>query len=362
MFKGWQRVEKYFLLAALLLVSLLSFGVYVNLRQAAIPVTLSRLERAADLKTYQLNRWFAEVKSNFVEDVEDASLLANATTLLTTPLKIKPEYQQAYAALKAKFNRSEKNRRTTSILTNGGIIVFSTDPSREGQYQPLQNTTTYFTLNNIDNIVPNLYESSLTRESTITFATPLFSPEGRRMGALAVDLNLKELDFLVRESINTLEESANSANYLGKTGESYLVGRLSLVANSFLAAQNPNPVEDKKASSSPKEISKSDNSLKQEPIRAIESYGITRALQGQNGTGLYLNYNKIPVLGSFRRIPQYNLTLLVEVAQSEVFVKAQRSASLIFVGGLGLSAMVSVTTILLRKFPKNKVLPRKGNL
>ncbi len=329
MFPWIKKLLLYFSLPALLFVSLASFGTYVHLRQSAIPPVLGQLEKVADIKAAQLSSWFTALNSSLIKDLNDPSLVANATTVLTTPIKIKPEYKKAYKDLKTYFQQSNGTRLNTSILSNGGIILFSTDPTREGQYQPLQNTTTYFSLEDINSIKPNFYESSMTNQPMITFAISLVNKEGRRLGAIAVDLNLADLDRKIRD-FNPVK-SPDSSQTRPRTLKSYLVGRLSLVENSFIAKQSE-PTDS--LSLNAKESS--------QLFKSLNSTGISQALQGKTGTGLYLNYNKIPVIGDYRWIPQYRLGLLVEVPQSEIFAVARSSAGKLLIAGISLILVVDV--------------------
>ncbi|NJK72369.1 MAG: hypothetical protein HC926_03245, partial [Synechococcaceae cyanobacterium SM2_3_60] len=144
---------------------------------------------------------------------------------------------EAHAALQIYIETSslrETSEPVVSILTTGGIIVFSTSAGREGQYQSLQNTSTYFTADRADRIEPNFYRSPLSGDLMITLATPIEAATGERIGALAVDLDLLALDQLIRSTVDFGDASA----YLGLTGQTYLVGRTSLVETNFIA---PNP-------------------------------------------------------------------------------------------------------------------------
>lgn len=327
----WQlKFFAYFLLAALLFISLCSFGVYIKLRQTEIAPTFQILGQIADVKTIQLNEWFTSLKSDIVADLSNQNILDSANAVIKNRIKIKPEYQQAYSYLKKYFSQPNQQRQNVSILSNSGIVIFSTDSKREGQYQPLQNTTTYFTLDEIDNITPNFYQSSITKEPTITFGIPLVNHNQNRMGVLAIDLNLADLDQIIRQPIALPQEFLQSAD---NTMESYLVGKISVIANAFIANSHPDSVN------SPK------NTL--DLIKSIDSRGISIALQSESGNDMYLNYNRIPVLGVYRWIPQYRFGLIVEIAQSEVFVKAQNYASRIFIGGLATTLIISSTYVFL---------------
>ncbi|BFM39201.1 unknown protein [Synechocystis sp. LKSZ1] len=304
------------LLLALLIVSLSSFAVYFQERQAQVAPTITKLEVIADMKSKELQQWFQSLLGGIVKDLENEAIISDAVTLLKVRINIKPEYQQAYKRLKSRFSKLDPKRLNISILSNNGIVIFSTDKQQEGNYQPLQNTTTYFTLDAIQQVTPNLYESTLTRKPMITLAAPLNTVEGKRMGALAIDVNLEDLDRLIRHPVVS---KSSTEQIKSQITESYIVGRISSVSNAFLTVANRSVT------------ASNNNGLSNE---SVNSLGIDQAIQGQQGSGLYLNYNQIPVVGVYRWLPQYRLALLVEVAQSEVFAGATKLARQIFFGGV----------------------------
>jgi len=313
------RLLSYFPLTALLVVSLTSFGLYVKERYVAVDPVLLELEKATQLKEQQVKRWFKEQKGQILDDAKADLLQRSALALLTTRIKSKPEYKNAYKALSQYFSDNKRNYRSAALLTNGGIVIFSTDSDREGEYQPLQNTTTYFEPKDVDRVVPNFYVAANTGKPSITLATPILTKEGRRLGALAIDLDLEALDHLIRSPIQVLE---TRENYLGKTGQTYLVGRISPIENAFInsGTQNSN-------------------------TRNITSKGIELAMQGNRLTGLYLNYLKQPVAGSYAWLDQQNLVLVAEMDQAEIFESAQSETQKLFFTGLIVTTLLSAIVL-----------------
>jgi hypothetical protein len=317
----------FFPLTALFAVSIGSFGYYVQERNKAAQPVLSQLEQAAGLKQKQLHRWFKDQKNMLLTDAKSKKLVTSAQVVLTTRIKSKPTYKKAYQTLKTYFEsqhgKSTSARyRSASLLTNGGIVIFSTDPKRESEYQPLQNTTTYFEPQDVDRVVPTFYVSTTTEVPSITLATPIFDTNGRRIGALAVDLDLDALNHLIRSPIEVLEERKN---YLYSTGKTYLVGSLSSVSgirNGLIGSADSQ-----------------ENSLN------IVSDGIRLAMQQEAITGMFLNYLKQPVLGSY--IKYQNLVLVAEVRQSEIFDKIHKQVRDMFLIGITIVLIISAIILFL---------------
>jgi PAS domain S-box-containing protein len=184
---------------------------------------------------------------------------------------------------------------------------------KEGKYQALGNTTTYFTRDQSRIIVPNFYISAITGKAAMTFAAPISNKAGVRIGVVAVDLDLKGVDDIIRENAG-----------LGVTGETYLVGRLN-AKNVLISGAG---------------------SANQELTKDIKSEGITEVTQGKVGEGLYVNYKNVPVLGGYVWIDNLDLALLGEISQVEAFEPADRLARDILLIGLS-SAGILLTAVYL---------------
>lgn len=317
----------YFPLIGLLSVSVFSFGVYVVVRTSLIGPNIAQLTRAADFKQRELDDWFVRQKKAVLDTAVDSIILPDLKILLQQPSGSQAQ-ATAYEVVTqylAELQSTTPGQRDIALLTNGGIVVFATTDSRVGQYQPLQNTTTYFTADQVDQVEPNLYVSPLTNELLITLATPVVDAEGQRIGVLAVDLDLTHLDGQIRQPINLSE---GDRNYLGETGETYLVGRSSLVKSEFVSSRQ--------------EIDKRFQA-------GISSLGIDSAINRQSGDGLYLNYAKTPVIGVYRWAEDQNLALLAEISQTEVFRPARQLTQGIFWGGVGFTGVSSLLLWVIRR-------------
>ncbi|NEP14663.1 MAG: response regulator [Symploca sp. SIO2C1] len=228
------------------------------------------------------------------------------------------DYQIAYDTISQYFKdlaAIKPNLKETSILTTGGIIVFSTNKNLQGKYQPLGSTTTYFTSEK-NNFKPTFYTSPITGKTGITFATPILEESGSRIGVISITLDLKEVDNLIRERTG-----------LGESGETYLVGRLER-KNSFIVSNRADT---------------------EKYPEGISSLGIDTATEGQNGAGLYLNYDGVPVIGVYRWLEQQNLALLAEISQQEAFAPAQQLARNILLIGLSSAGLLLIGVYLLSR-------------
>ncbi len=312
------QLVSYFSVLSVVTVSIVAIAAYTRARNALEKSVIDRLTVAAALKDYQLGKWVDNQRFDvmFISQQPD---IRKEIELLLTQNANSPEYVQAYDRLDRYFKsllQIKPNLQSFVITDNGGFIIYASDRNLLGRFQNLGGTTTYFTQAAARAIVPNFYTIPTTGRTAITFATPITDQQNIQMGAIVVNLDLKEVDELIRERTG-----------LGESGETYLVGQ-SLGRNVFIAAEG----------------------TRAEQFRqGITSKGISQAIAKQDGSGLYTNYNGVPVIGVYRWLTYQNLALLAEMSQSEAFAPADRLARDILLIGLSSAGMLLVAVYLMSR-------------
>jgi hypothetical protein len=150
-----------FSLLSLVTVSLVSYSAYQRARESLENSVFDRLNVAAALKEFELNQWFANQRQEvlllarsplIIENL--SALLANTNTAAIAPEEGAPaaETQTAESAeaeadaaaelaILSGYFADVVDVKTTiqgvDILTNGGIVVFSTDAAQLGIYKGL---------------------------------------------------------------------------------------------------------------------------------------------------------------------------------------------------------------------------------
>ncbi|MFZ4557759.1 MAG: HAMP domain-containing protein, partial [Pseudanabaena sp.] len=305
----------YFSLLSIVTVLLVAISANSRSRDVLKRSLFDRLNVATSLKESQVNQWVDNQRRDVILMTQLPDLISNSEIAFIKDRE-SPEYKASIESLRkfmANISTIKPNMRQISILTNNGITVVSTDMLKEGKYQALGNTTTYFTRDQSRIIVPNFYISAITGKAAMTFAAPISNKAGVRIGVVAVDLDLKGVDDIIRENAG-----------LGVTGETYLVGRLN-AKNVLISGAG---------------------SANQELTKDIKSEGITEVTQGKVGEGLYVNYKNVPVLGGYVWIDNLDLALLGEISQVEAFEPADRLARDILLIGLS-SAGILLTAVYL---------------
>ncbi|MEM9002953.1 MAG: ATP-binding protein [Cyanobacteria bacterium P01_F01_bin.86] len=321
------------------MVSIVAASTYGLSRNALKESIFERLSVAASIKESEIDQWFKTQRQDILLSAQLPDVRAKAQTLLQQ----KPEDSEdsldtpyldfnepdedtetqdlsleAYQNISRYFQdlaRVKPNLQEVSILTTGGIVVFSTNKELEGQYQPLGSTTTYFTANETE-VKPTFYTSPKTGTTAITFATPILDQTNQRVGVLAITLALHDVDNIIRKRIG-----------LSETGVAYLVGRLE--RKNTLLVFNRSEAE--------------------KQAEGISSLGIDAATQEQNGAGLYPNYQEVPVIGVYRWLENQKLALIVEIDQQEAFEPARKLAQNIFMIGMGSAGVLLLGVYILSR-------------
>lgn len=294
------------------LVSTLSLLVYFARSRALEKQRLAKLEATADLRQRQIEHWLQRQRRQIQGQIEDGRLHAAALALLQQPRQRK--HQQLLSApfqtLDLLFASSRYSRRLTSVLSNGGIVLYSTDHGRMGRYQPLTNTATFLRHAELATAPLNLYTDVTTGMPTSTAALPIeaeyhhgSSRPRRRRGVLAVSLDLQQFERMV--------SSSPTPNQPYRV---FLVGYTGLRTATTLSPQRVNESG---------ELS----------LKVLNSKGILHTLDGFSGRSNYLNDQRLPVVGVYRWIAPLNISLLVESQQSHTYGPARREARLVFLIG-----------------------------
>ena len=296
------KVSSSFLLLSLVAVGVVGGVAFFKAREALKQAAFNRLSVAATLKEKEIDRWFEDQQRDFLLTIQFPDIQGNLKILCSSKHS-DADYLAAYETISnylMSVAQIQLSFREIFILNRSNQIVLSTNKSREGEYEILANIT-YFEQVPGNIFAPIFYASPLTGRPLVTLATPLRDAAGVRQGVIVAQLNLDQIDQIVRERTG-----------LGESGETYLVGSL-VTKNTFIS----------------KEQDKS-----QEFPEGISSQGIDTAMSGISGSGLYRNYARVPVIGVYRWLNDRDLALLVEMQQEEAFTPARQLAVTIVLVGL----------------------------
>ena len=212
--------------------------------------------------------------------------------------------------------QTDLEAESMSILTAGSIVALSTDANQIGRYQPVQNTTTYIDPAKSSDIRLRFFKDPRAGRPTTTIAVPIRDNSNKRRGYYSVDINPKILhaSMFKEDQFSILSPPENT----------YAVAYTSL-----------------------SRITEIHNPIRPDQYPSLKSDGINNALNDIPGPYLYLNHERVPVVGAYQYIPEANMGLLVERNQSVLFKEARKRLRKILVAGGLISASVF---IILRRF------------
>jgi len=301
-------------LASSSVISLVTYLV-ANVRLEA--QALTQQQAILNVKQDRIAKWWKEEVKDIAKDLQNPKLVDHSLAILQAKRHTRAEITSANnLSLEAILSNHEQNRNSASLLTKGGIVVFSTDRKKYAAYQPLKNTTTSLGLEELPSKPLNFFTNSISGLPSISVALPIYTGPSKKAGFLTIDLNLSKLN----EQIADPGPASKKNRQNGPAPvASYLVARTSLDKATFIAppAQSPPNYE----------------------FKPLDSVGIRKALDGNSGEGYYLNSEGLPVIGVYKYLPNFRTALLVESRQKDIYAPARNMALKIFEVGVLLSLL-----------------------
>lgn len=156
------KIANYFLLLALITVSIVGGVAYFRARGALKQAAFNRLNVAATLKEQEIRRWFEDKQRDFLQTTQMPDVQSNLEILLNS--EDGAEKQKAYRLLEgylARTNQIKPSLREIFILDRSNKIVLSTNKEREGEYEILANITYVESVEVGANFAPIFYVSPI---------------------------------------------------------------------------------------------------------------------------------------------------------------------------------------------------------
>lgn len=314
------QLVTYFMLLSVAIVGLVGYIAFVQARNTLEQASFQQLEITATLKEDELNRWVSDQRESILLVASLPEAQAQAEQLLKSGSGA--QYRDAYSALSEYLekvvSRNQNFQEAFIIRTSDAQALLSTDKEREGTQHA---DAEYFIEGQWGPSIQSITISQETGRPSMTIATPLLNDVGLQLGGvLVVDLNLETMDKIILKRAG-----------LGETGRTYLVDK----TNILLSAEG---FEDLIL------------------MKTVSSRGIDAAILGEDGSGLYQNYENTPVIGSYRWIGPWEVALLVEMDQQEAFEPATNLAQNILLIGFLSSIVLAVGVYLLARQITNPIL------
>ena len=267
------RLVGSFLTVSVLTVGFVAFVAFVEARRALHEAIADRLTTVAVDKEGEVVRWVDQQRDLAVFLADLPVLRDDAMKLKLAPAQRAMDARERIEKLLKGAIGARSDLAELSLLSSvGGEVIASTNPARLGIYRV---NDLFYTRGKAETFIQNVYTSPVTGRTELTIATPIIDAAGTTIAVLVGHLDLAYLDRLMADRTG-----------LGSTGEAYLVS----AANDFVSA---------------------DRFGREEFRRGVFSEGITAALGGTRGVGVYTNYAGTPVIGAYRFVAARDLALLV---------------------------------------------------
>ena len=283
------RLNVYFILLSIVPLALVGWITFLLARTVLEQSIFDQLNAVTLTKEDELDRWVTDRTEDVFFLSRSPAILQSATLILNSE-----ETSDLGGTTETLTNFLQETlvRRADLaeifILSPEGTIVLSTNEANVGIEQA---EARYFVEGFDTTFVQKVYGSDLLGKTTMTIATPLLTSQSRRMGVLAVHLNLDRLDTVL---LNT---------DLGEETQTYLVdGRFHFVVS---ADSTSNTSE-------------------------AHSEGIDTAVSGTDGFGRYDNHEGTAVLGTYRWIDNLDMALLAEIPEVAAFQPANQLGFTVF--------------------------------
>lgn len=283
----WWLVAGFVSLATLPLAVVVGFTA-LQVREQTTTQIINQLDSVVELKHDQIRRWLQGGHTALAFALSQP-VIVQATLLATDPNPEAPTAAALSAQLAAIINNADGYAEGGTplftelfIYNSDGVVIAASNPAEMGKVVSRQ---PFFEGSLLEPRTQVPYYTLSTGELTMVITRPVRGGNGQTVGALAGRLDMRTLGQIMIERTG-----------LAESGETYLVSR----EHNYLLTPSRH--------------------AENEQNRAYHSQGIEAGLAGESGSGLYDDYRTpaVPVIGSYRWVPELEAALLAEVNQVEI--------------------------------------------
>lgn len=270
---------------------------YYNGRQQVY----NQLETVAEVRDLRIQAWVQTLRTELSAPISEEFGFERANMLLD--LAQAGKYYSFYSgAMRTRLQRymTRSSHFTAIYLVDlNGTVILSTDPEAEGRAGGISSRDVQAAAAGLSRIVYDLMPGG---DFRLTLMLPVTNLDGRLLGVIAGDTRMTSLQQIMDEQTG-----------LGETGKAYLVTPDYQVAAASRSAGESGPVD----------------------VGAVRA-----AVDGQmHGSEQYMNDAGMPVVGSYRWLPELGMTMLIEQDVWEAF----RAVSLM----LGVNVAIAAAAVFL---------------
>jgi PAS domain S-box-containing protein len=298
-----------FLLIVIVPLVIVGAATYGNSRQTIIRQTINHLVSTSILKEAEFNRWLDDGKKElellarrpyFKDSFADVVQAHDDTDQTHTKI-----HQQIVEDRMAPLVKTGGFLELFILRSEDGRVLISTDSTQEGKYQEDQ---LFFIEGKKDTYIQNITYSQSLEQPVMNLATPVRDRIGNLIAVMAGRFDLGELTRIMEQGRG-----------IHQTENTYLVNKFNFFVTEPQFGKN--------------------FALK----KTVQTEGVNAALRGTDGTGFYRDYGGVPVIGAYNWLPNRELCLITEMAQSEAFAPIVRMGWVV----IGIALAVAIAAALM---------------
>ena len=190
------RLVRYYIVFAVLTVSLVTYLTYTQAAQSLRLTVEDKLNTVAALKIDSLNQWVYEQQSTAIFLASLPELRTFAGDLLNPESSMQnwALAREELTHLVTLIAQRTSDYKDIQILDLNGRIIVSVSSGTIGISQADQ---PYFEEGQKKTFIQDFYTSDLFGGTVLTIATPLFDSNNKRVGVLALHFNMKRVDDII---------------------------------------------------------------------------------------------------------------------------------------------------------------------
>ena len=269
--------------------SIIGIIAYGSGRNSIVTNVQTHLERVAHLKKQAIDKWGERLLHSLSWVAHEQQVIQSTNTVIHSTdftKNFRAPRGDAYKFLVAEFNRLVELGEVSQLFLidkNSGQIIVSSDSSWEGKFRSKES---FFIKGRQELYISDIFLSLSMGRPTMVVSGPIKDNQGNLLAVLAAHADFDRLNAIMLERID-----------LGKTTETFLVNNYNLLITNTVFAP--------------------EGAFK----KWIFGEGAERAIDGQSGVDLFMDYRNVPVLGAYLWLPDRKLALIAKQDVSEAFVE-----------------------------------------
>lgn len=302
------RLTVVFILFALALLIGVGTLVYNSGRSALQAAATTELQATSNEKYAALDAWITEREADLTALANSPYILRDLDTFLKSEARSATAHEELVRALSVNTGEEQSFLSLFILSAADGSVLISTDPKEEGQVRA---DRSYFKEGKAGTYTTPIHYSDYLQAPSLITVAPLKTADGQLLGILAGRLDLNELNVIIQRRSG-----------LHETDDSFLVNSSNLFVTQPRFLPDPAVLQ-----------------------VGVHTVPVLRCLEGGTDTISSLDYRGVPVIASYRWIPQRQMCLIVKISQEEALAPVfqfRKAIVWITLGALWLASLIAL--------------------